>query len=111
MHRDALKELRPDLFKITADTTTSISTNFGTQFPKFSSKGDIFVRVDVLPNRVFKFDGKRWIEVNKEITQTYLQNDDYIQFLISKIDNGEYDVEQLSEKEREQIESFLNASK
>lgn len=109
--KDALKEMHPQLFKLTADTATPISTSFGTQFPKFAHKGDTFIRVDVLPNRVFKFDGKRWFGINKDTVDSYLYNDDYIKYLIAKIDSGEYDPELLSDKEKEQIESYLNSSK
>jgi hypothetical protein len=111
MRREAAEALRPELLKISADPANSSISNFGTTFPRYANKGDTFVRVDVLPNRVFKFDGKRWIEINKELTQTYLHNDEYIRFLVSKIDTGEYDIEMLNEKEKEQIESFLKASK
>ena len=82
------------------------NSNFGTQFPKIASKGDIFVRVDVLPNRVFKFDGIKWLEQNKNLTQSYMDND-YIEFLIEKLNTGEYDMEQLSENEKSIIEAHL----
>jgi hypothetical protein len=111
MSKDALKSMKPELFKIKADTVPNTSTSFGTHFPQFANKGDIFVRVDNLPNRVFKFDGHRWIEINKDTSQTYLQDDSYIQFLISKIDSGEYDIDLLSEYEKEQIESYLKTSR
>lgn len=109
--KDALKEMHPELFRLKADTANTTKTNFGTQFPKFATKGDTFIRIDVTPNRVFRFDGKRWFEISKDAVDSYLQDDNYIQFLISKIDKGEYDIETLSEKEREQIESYLKSSK
>jgi len=109
--KDALKEIKPELFRLAVDKPAQTTTKFGTQFPKVATKGDTFIRVDVLPNRVFKFDGKRWYEVNKETVETYLYDDSYIQYLITKIDSGEYDIELLSDKEKEQIESYLNASK
>jgi hypothetical protein len=109
--KDALREMKPQLFKLTADSSTPVSTSFGSQFPKFAHKGDTFIRVDVLPNRVFKFDGKRWFEINKDTVDAYLYDDNYIKYLIAKIDNGEYDPELLSDKEKEQIESYLNSSK
>ena len=109
--KEALKEMHPELFLIEADDIGKSSTNFGTHFPKFANKGDTFVRVDVLPNRVFKFDGTRWFEINKDSSNSYLTNDEYIQFLISKIESGEYDVELLSDYEKEQIESYLNSRK
>lgn len=102
----ALKEIKPDLF-ISVDHSRSVDTNFGTKFPNMSQKGDVFVRVDALPNRVYKFDGKRWIEINKETTSTYLHDKEYVKYLINKISVGEYDTELLSEIEREQIAEYL----
>ena len=108
--RRALKEIRPELFAVRVDNGVKSSTNFGSQFPKIAAKGDIFVRVDVLPNRVFKFDGSRWIEQNKSSTQSYLYNKDYIEFLIEKINSGEYDLDVLSENEKSEIETYLNGN-
>lgn len=102
----ALKEIKPDLF-VSVDGARSVDTNFGIKFPNMSQKGDVFVRVDALPNRVYKFDGKRWIEINKETTSTYLHDKEYVKYLINKISLGEYDTELLSETEREQIAEHL----
>ncbi len=111
IHKDALKSLRPDLFRLTADSTMPSTSNFGTKFPSIASKGDIFVRVDILPNRVYKFDGAKWIEINKSVSDTYLHDQKYIQYLIGKIEKGEYDVELLSENEKIQIEQYLKNQK
>jgi hypothetical protein len=104
---EALKEIKPHLFNPKQDEQIKISTNFGTSFPKIAGKGDIFVRVDVVPNRLFKFDGHRWIEINRDNTQSYLADNDYIEFLISKISTGEYDSELLTELEKEVIAEYL----
>ena len=111
MHRDALKGLRPDVFSLTADSVRNISTNFGTKFPDYASKGDVFVRVDALPNRVYKFDGSKWIEVSKEQSDSYLHNQEYIKYLVDRIENGQYDVELLSETEKIEIEEYLKTHK
>ena len=114
MHVNVLKDLRPDLFKLTADLTTTpgtITTKFGTSFPKIANRGDIFVRVDALPNLVFKFNGSSWIAVNKNQSDTYLFNQEYIKYLIEKIDCGQYDIELLSEHEKLQIEEYLSNQK
>ena len=105
--KEALKGMRPDLF-LQVDSGNQPSTNFGTEFPRFAKKGDTFVRVDTLPNRVFKFSGTSWIEVNKEITESYLYDDEYIKYLVNKIETGEYDIELLTENERLQIEEYLS---
>jgi hypothetical protein len=104
---DALKQLNPKLFMISADGQESDKKGFGTEFPKIAKKGEVFVRVDVLPNRVYKFDGSRWIEISKTQSNTYLYDEQYIQYLISKVDTGEYDIDLLSENEKSQIEIYL----
>jgi|688.fasta_scaffold38364_10 hypothetical protein len=111
MHRDVLKNMKPELFLLTADSTNNITTSFGTDFPKIATKGDIRVRVDVLPNKVYKFDGRKWIEINKEQSDSYLYDKEYIKFLIDRIDLGEYDVELLSDAEKQQIEDYLSNQK
>jgi hypothetical protein len=110
MSKEALKTMRPDLFALTADTNQQVSTNFGTQFPKIAKKGDVFVRVDMLPNRVYKFDSRKWIEINKELSDSYLYDDAYVGHLIAKLDIGEYDVDLLTENEKYQIEEYIKKS-
>lgn len=109
--KDALKSLRPDVFIATADNQRSISTNFGIKFPDVAIKGDIFVRVDSLPNRVYKYDSRKWIEVQKDQSDTYIHNQKYIKYLVDKIEKGEYDLDLLSETEKEHIELFLKNQK
>jgi len=106
MNRDVLRDLRPDLF-LQVDGDRKSSTNFGTHFPEVARPGDVFVRVDVLPNRVYKFNGDKWIMVNKDQTTTYLYDQEYIKYLVAKIDQGEYDVQLLSANEKQQIEEYL----
>ena len=103
----ALQGLRPDLFAAKPDEDQSF-TSFGIEFPKFARKGSIFVRVDLLPNKVYKFNGTKWVEINKELTDSYLYDEEYIKYLVDKIETGEYDVELLSEIEKEQIEDYLS---
>lgn len=105
--KDALKGLKPELFRLQPDTVVEPTTGFGGKFPQYAKKGDIFVRVDVLPNKVFKFDGSKWIEINKESSNSYLYDTQYLQYLIDKIGKGEYDLELLSLAEKELIEEYL----
>jgi hypothetical protein len=111
MHKDALQGLHPELFRLTADSVRNINTNFGIKFPDYASKGDIFIRVDALPNRVYKFDGYKWIQVNKDQSDSYLHDKEYIKYLVTSIENGQYDVELLSENEKLEIEEYLKTQK
>lgn len=81
---------------------------FGTSFPLSPNKGDMFLRVDQLPSVLYKFNGKSWIEVDKEKSDLYSYDTAYIDHLIEKISSGEYDPDLLTEAERLQIEHRLN---
>lgn len=107
MRKEAAVAMRPDLFKLKADSPNQSRSNFGSKFPNLANKGDIFVRVDILPNRVFKFDGNNWIEINKNNTDVYLHDRNYIGFLIEKLEKGEYDLEMLSDNEKSEVEMYL----
>ena len=111
MHKNVLKELRPDIFRIRPDSGESPNIGFGTDFPQFAVMGDMFVRVDMLPNRVYKFVRGKWIEVNKDNSDSYLHNESYINYLIDKIGSGEVDPELLTETEQEMVEQYIRRSK
>lgn len=87
------------------DTDTKFG--FGMVFPVDAAKGDLFCRTDGLPTTLFKFNGTKWIEIDKTLTDLYSYDDSYINYLISKISSGEYDPELLTDAERSQIEQRL----
>jgi hypothetical protein len=97
--------------EIQADNVPSLgkasTADFGTEFPKNPGKGDVYLRVDYLPNRLFKFNGDKWIEVDKTQTDMYAYNELYIKHLIDQIDAGSYDADTLTDIEREQISEYL----
>lgn len=104
--RKKLKEmmkLQPDNVPAPAGNVTG----FGINFPTTPIRGDLFLRVDQLPTQLYKFNGAQWIMVDKNITDTYVYDEAYIDHLIEKIGTGEYDLDLLSDAEREQIESRL----
>lgn len=82
-------------------------TDFGTAFPTIANKGDSFLRVDYTPNKLYKYNGLKWIEVDKTRSDSYSYNDRYIDFLIEKIASQEYDIDQLSPVEQEMIAEKL----
>ena len=110
MHKRVLADLRPDL-GIVVDNPTEPEISFGENFPKHPNLGDMFTRVDVIPHRIFKFNGRKWIEVNRENTDSHLSEDGYIQHLIEKIANGEYDPDYLTPVEQDAIAQYIKDDK
>lgn len=101
---------------ITADNTDNAGnasrTDFGNEYPANPGKGDVYLRIDYLPNRLFKYNGVKWIEVDKSQTDVYAYDELYIKYLIDQITQSKYDAESLTDVEREQIAEYLkrNAS-
>ena len=106
---DAFNALHPDM-AIRADNDkleAASQCGFGDQFPNSPMKGDMFIRTDYLPDRLFKWNGSKWIEVDKNTTDSYTYNQAYIQHLIQKLEAGEYEIEDLSDAEQAQVEQQI----
>ena len=82
-------------------------STFGDTFPTHPIKGDTYVKTDIFPSTLHKFNGEVWITVDKETSNSYVYNDMYIQHLIEKLGSGEYDPELLNDAERSAIEEQL----
>jgi hypothetical protein len=95
-----------DLIESDADTAP-VTVGFGPNLPEDAAKGDIYMRTDVLPNVLYKFNGAKWIEVNKTLSDNLAYDDRYIDHLISEIDSGRYDPEYLSPAEADAIAARL----
>jgi hypothetical protein len=61
----------------------------GTSFPTSSvNKGDYFLRLDFLPNRLFRFDGIRWIKVEDSVRLTTTNNNTRNTFKTGFVNNS-----------------------
>lgn len=91
------------------DESSSLEVNaqFGTSFPTGPNKGDLFLRVDYLPTKLFRYNGIKWMEADKGLTDTYSYNEEYIAYLVEQVASGRYDPDDLSDSEKFQIEEFL----
>jgi hypothetical protein len=79
------------------------TSGFGIGFPANPVKGDTFMRVDQMPNVLYKFNGYHWIIVDKNLTDNYTYDEAYIEHLIAKLTSGEYDPDMLSDAEADAI--------
>jgi len=90
------------------ETAKAAHSGFGNEFPVNPNKGDVYLRTDYLPNRLFKFNGQKWIEVDSEQRDILAYDDMYIRHLVDEIESGRQDVDLLSDLERSQIAEFLS---
>ena len=66
----------------------------------------MFVRVDALPNKLFRWTGSNWMQLDKETTDTYL-NEDYITHLTWLVKQGHMEIDDLTEQEQEEVKHKL----
>ena len=81
--------------------------SFGTTFPKNPRRGDLFVFTGERPTKLFKFNDRIWIIVDKDKTDSYSHDEAYIDYLIQSVARGDYDPDLLTDSERAEIESKL----
>jgi hypothetical protein len=93
------------------DATTTAQQYLGTEFPSSAKKGDTFVKLDSRPSKFYKFNGTKWIEVDKLKSDLYTYNTVYIDWLIEKLSAGEYDPDLLTDSEQEQITERIKQNK
>ena len=61
---------------------------FGISFPTSGvDKGDYFLRTDYLPNRLFRYDGVRWIKVEDSVRITTTNNDSRANYKTGFVNN------------------------
>jgi|TARA_B100001094_G_scaffold223687_1_gene217876 hypothetical protein len=75
---------------------------FGIKFPVDHQEGDYFLRTDFLPNRMFKYDGIRWVKVEDDIRMTLsntLQRQTYKTEFINNTNTNNIDGEVVEERQ------------
>jgi hypothetical protein len=63
---------------------------FGIQFPSSAIADDFFLRTDFMPNRLFRFDGARWMKVEDSVRMTMTQTNSRSTLKTSFINNTDY---------------------
>ena len=110
LHRDGVIETLPwdQYLDAPEEKLESFAhSTFGNELPAAPIKGDTFVLTTTLPSKLYKFNGDKWIEVDKETSESYVYNEEYISHLIERLGSGEYDPELLNDAERNAIEEQL----
>ena len=82
---------------------------FGISFPNSGiDKGDYFLRTDFLPNRLFRFDGARWVKIEDSVRITTTNNDSRANFKTSFVNNSSSaTINGLTTKQRQSLTDAL----
>lgn len=69
----------------------------------------MFIRVDVLPNKLYRYTGDNWIEIPKSNTTLYLDNE-YMKYVAQEIDARRMDIDDLTPEEQDEFHRFKTNS-
>jgi hypothetical protein len=81
-------------------------SSFGPEFPSNPMLNQTFLRTDMMPSTMFKWNGLKWIEVRKDLNTSYTNDPAILSELSRKLRQGEIAWEDLTEHERESIEEW-----
>lgn len=80
---------------------------FGSSFPSNPVNGQMFTKTDVFPHTLYKHNGKKWITVDKDGTDSYL-TEEYVRHLVEAVAKGETELDDLSDQEKKEMTDFLS---
>ncbi len=82
---------------------------FGISFPSANvDKGDYFLRTDYLPNRLFRYDGNRWVKIEDSVRITMTNDDSRVNYKTGFVNNtSEATINGLTTKQRQSLSNAL----
>lgn len=83
-----------------------VKATYGESFPADPEKGQLHTLTNVYPHELKKYNGNKWIDVDKDGTSAYLTND-YIKHLVDQLARNTQDVDDLSAEEKAAVSSYL----
>lgn len=92
--------IRPDI--------ASPVTTFGSNFPANPQKNQMFLKLDVMPSQLFKFNGNKWIMVDKNQNTSYASDQKVIDMLIDQLNAGLIVWDDLTDAEHDSILPYIS---
>ena len=107
IHISSLQLEYPEIYNEIHHELTRKPSTFGREFPKGIERGHLHVDIGQLPTKLYKFNGRKWIEVDKTISDGYTHNAAYIEYLIDQLNTGTLTPDDLTETEQEMVRNQL----
>ena len=82
--------------------------SFGTTWPTNPTKGQLFLKTDTNPYTLYKWNSKKWIEIDREtVDETLAYDRKYIEFTVNEIKAGRQEYENLSSIQQNQVKAYI----
>lgn len=105
------KSLLPDLEAALAvqadDAVSELPVTFGVDMPANPKNGQMFLKLDTIPSQLYKYNGNKWMMVDKDQNSSYANNQKVIVMLLEKLTSGEMEWDDLTSGEQEAVGPYL----
>ena len=85
------------------------NVGFGSELPSNGIKGDSWLLTSTMPHKAYKFNGNDWMQMDKNMNDSYTFDQAYIKHLIDEIQQGKLDPDLLTASETDAIERELKS--
>ena len=92
-HPTQYKEQTEECSKKHSEFLTDVKStvDFGVVFPENMPVATLFIRTDFLPTKLFRFNSESWVELDKALLKESAYSALYVEHLIEKINEHDYD--------------------
>lgn len=106
------RQIPPDLDEALAirednASSTPARTTFGTEFPKNPVRGQMFLSLDTWPSVLYKWNGTKWIKVDKEQNTSYLNEESLAKLWADQLRVGRIAWNDLTENEQNAVMPYM----
>ena len=82
--------------------------SFGTTWPTNPTKGQLFLKTDTTPYTLYKWNNKKWIEIDRNtVDETLAYDRKYIEFTVNEVKAGRQEYENLSSIQQNQVKAYI----
>ena len=81
--------------------------SWGRVFPVDPHRGDLYLRLDFKPWKLFKWNDTGWIEVRRDSTDSLAYDERYVEFLADCLASGDCHLDDLTDLEHQQLAAYL----
>jgi len=100
--QEALLKSHPEL-----NLDLNLPVDHGKIYPVDPEEGKLFFNTSLQPTKLMRFNGVSWDTIDKNILELSGYSNDYINYLINAIADGDYNPELLNDAEKTKIEMLL----
>jgi len=105
--QDEIQRIQQVSIPISANDRPNTDATFGNSFPTGPKVGHMHVHTGSLPTKLYRYNGERWLQVDKSIADSYTHNYAYIKMLVDRMNKNEISIDDLNVAEKNLVNHYF----